>query len=567
MVPVHRRRLLQLAGGLAAGLSGCTAMAPDHAARRALADHVVADARELESTFEGLSPGETVLIERDGAPYRTREWLDVDVDGVTVLGPGVEELIKPADGANVGGIRVGHNAHCEGVTVAGVGYHGNPSGQRDAAWRLHGIVVRDAANVTIERNAVTRTHPYHEHNFGGSGISVERGSENVRVANNYVHDIGDRGIQLAGDGIVVSGNLLVDGFDRSVAFDAWSPDGVDYQARNVTVTGNVMGNNPEGSLTGIGGGSTRLHDRGYVTIAGNVGFGRHKSLCHVGGDGDVGNVQIQGNVSVQAGDNDIAGVSVDITHARRVAVRDNVLSGYSGRGINLAGDIGEFVVADNGVYDAGLAGVRVAGARFGVVRGNYVTGTAEPGILLDDTRSVTVESNRVRRADRSAIVTRNADEPTRNAIVGNHVEADDRDADRAYPAILVQDSGNVVRGNRVVGHGAAAIAEADGVAENVFERNWADGDAPWRFAGPTSTVRGNTPETDVHRGLAPDEDGVVEVSFDLRYARRPKLTFGRVGGGVREVAYTTDGDGNVDGAEIVVAAAGGTVDVFVEDVP
>lgn len=567
MVPVRRRRLLELAGGLAAGLSGCAAMGPDIEARRELADHLVSDAYGLESAFEALSPGETVVIERDGAPYRTRRWLDVDVDGVTVLGPGVEELVKPADGANVGGIRIGHHAHCEGVRVAGVGYHGNPSGQKDAAWRLHGIVVRDAADVTIERNAVTRTHPYHEHNFGGSGISVEREAANVRVLSNYVHDVGDRGVQLAGDGIVVWGNVLVDGFDRSVSCDAWSPDGVDYQARNASVTGNVMGGNPQGSLTGIGGGTDRRGDRGYVTIADNVGFGEHKSLCHVGGDGSVENVQIQGNVSVQSATNSIAGVSVDITRARGITVRDNVLSGYGGRGINLAGDVADFVVADNGVYDAGLAGVRVAGARDGVVAGNYVRGTAEPGVLLDDTRSVTVESNHVRRAEKSAIVSRNARAPTRNAIVDNHVEAYNRRSDGSFPAILVEDSGNVVRGNRVVGSGAAAIAEADGAAENVYERNWSDGAAPWGFDSPTSTVRDNTPETDVHRGLTADADGVVEVRFDLRYARRPKLSFGRVGGGVREVAYATDADGHYRGAEVTVATPGATVDVFVEDVP
>lgn len=161
---------------------------------------VVASRGDLHRAFRNVSPGETIVISAENAPYRTTEWLDVDVDEVTVVGLSIKRLIVPSSGANVGGIRIGHWSACSQVTVRGVGYAGNPEGQDPNAKRLHGIVVRKADDVTLTNNYVTRTHPYHEHNSGGSGISVEPGSSGVRIRNNRIYDIGDRGYRWADRG-------------------------------------------------------------------------------------------------------------------------------------------------------------------------------------------------------------------------------------------------------------------------------------------------------------------------------------------------------------------------------
>lgn len=89
---------------------------------------VVTTQKELETAFENLSPGDTIRITDENAPYRTTQWLDVDVNGVTVVGAGARRLIKPAEGAAVGGIRIGHNEPCREVDVRGVGYRGTPGG-------------------------------------------------------------------------------------------------------------------------------------------------------------------------------------------------------------------------------------------------------------------------------------------------------------------------------------------------------------------------------------------------------------------------------------------------------
>lgn len=556
-----RRDFVQ--GVLAAAGWRATTRTARAAQETAVPDTVVTSTEQLERAFETLSPGETVWISDDGAPYRISRWLDVDEDGVTVVGPGVRRLVMPADGANVGGFRVGQQRHVENVGVHGVGYHGNPAGQRGSAKRLHGFVVRDATDVVLSGNAVTRTHPYHEHNSGGSGISVERRATDVRALNNYVSDVGDRGIQLAGDRITVVGNTLVDGFDHSVALDAWVPN--EHHATNVTVRGNVMGGNTEGALVGASGGR-QASNVGYFDVSDNVGFGEHKSLCLVGFGQALRGIQIAGNVGVQSGKEQFAGISLAIERADDVAIRDNDLYDYAGSGIDVGEGIEDFTVSDNGVYDAGHAGIRVAGATDGVVRDNYVDGAAGAGVLLDGARYVTVSGNRVRRVGGAGVATRNAADLARHVVADNYLKEFGRTGGSS-PGVLVGDSGVNVRRNYVFQSGAPAIVEREGAARNRYEDNWADGDGPdpWRVGAATSAVEGHTPPVDAYPGLTPGDEGdTVEVEFEKPYAEPPKLVFGRRGGGIGKVSYANDEDGNFVGATVTLAEAGGVVDLFVE---
>ncbi|WP_227375045.1 right-handed parallel beta-helix repeat-containing protein [Haladaptatus halobius] len=564
MVDPSRRDVLS---GLLAAATGQAATESGGESRRQsrfpFPDTVVTTREQLERTFENLSPGENVWISDEGAPYRTTRWLDIDVDGVTVIGPGVRRLVMPADGANVGGIRIGHDGHCENVEVHDIGYHGNPGGQRPSAKRLHGFVVRDTAEVLLSGNSVTRTHPYHEHNTGGSGISVERRATDVGVSNNYVYDIGDRGIQLAGDRIAVVGNTVVNGFDHSVALDAWVPD--ERHATNVLVRGNVMGGNPQGALVGASGGRQESNV-GYFDVSDNLGFGEHKSLCLIGFGQTLRGIQIAGNVSVQSEKGKFSGISLAIERAKDVTVRDNDLYDYAGRGIDVGGGIEDFTVSDNAVYDAGQSGIRVAGGTDGVVRDNYVDGAAGEGIRLDDARYVTVSGNRVRRVGGAGIASRNASTLARHVIADNYLKEFGRSGGTS-PGILVGDSGVNVRRNYVFRSGAPAIVERDGAGRNRYEDNWADADGPnpWRIGSATSAVAGHSPAVDAYRGLTPDgRRDAIRVEFEKPYADPPKLAFGRRGGGIRDVSYATDANDDFVGATVTLAGRGGVVDIFVE---
>ena len=577
MADLSRRAFCALAAAWMGASGGCAFMSQDTSPGAASgptqsdADAVVTTTTELEAAFDDLSAGDTIRISDENAPYRTTRWLDIDVNGVSVVGPGVQTLVKPADDANVGGIRIGHNSRCHEIDIRGVGYHGNPEGQAQNAQRLHGIAVRNATNVSVARCLIRQTYPA-KHGNGGSGISVTRQCSGVRIFDNKIDRFGDRGVQLGGERHMIYGNVVTNGLDRPIACDVWPSSEEHRTARSVSIFGNLLGNSVEGSLVGVARNKPAASQTGYVNVFGNVGFGSHKSFCHVRGPDRLQNISIQNNVSRQTTDllgtertTQFAGIAVDVAEATNLAVKNNELYDYSGHGIHVNSDVSDFTVQHNGIYDAGLAGIRLVDGTHGLIDGNLVAGTTESGIRLKGASNVAVRGNYLRQTGTAGIVTGGADSPAGHDVADNYVTATNRSSSEPFPAILVRDSGVRVRGNTVRQTDAPAIAEPESVADNVYEGNWADGDAPWRFASPSSRARNNTPPTGAHRDASPNSDGVVRVEFDRPYARRPRLGFGRVAGGVRDVTYETDDDGNYVGATVTVGRADATVDVFVRD--
>ncbi|WP_435178746.1 right-handed parallel beta-helix repeat-containing protein [Halorussus sp. AFM4] len=555
-------------------MSGCSETSPRSAAAAAPQTGegnvtVVTTRGELESAFDDLSAGDTVRITDENAPYRTTQWLDIDVDGVTVVGPGVQTLIKPANSADVGGFRIGHNSQCSEIDIRGIGYHGNPSGQPRKAERLHGIAVRDASNVSIQRSSIRRTYPV-KHGNGGSGISVAQKCTGVRIFNNQIHEYGDRGVQLAGRRHVVFGNVVTTGLDRPVACDLWPSGRRSATAQSVSVFGNLLGDSVQGSLVGIARNTASSSGEGYVGVYGNVGFGSHKSFCHVRGPSAIKNVNIQNNVSLQETEDlktdqttRFAAVAVDVDRVRNLAVKNNEFYDYSGHGIHVDSTARDVAIQQNTLTSAGLAGIRFVGGADSLISGNQIAETGRAGVRLDGASNTVVRNNMVRNAGTAGIVVGGSASPTGNEIADNYVKHNNRRSSEPTPSIAVRDGGVRVRGNSVRQSGGPAIAESDAVDGNVYEGNWADGTAPWRFASPTSRVRNNTPPTGVHRGVSASADGKqVAVEFDRPYARPPKLDFGRANGGVEDVSYETDADGNFVGATVTIGRKGGTLDVF-----
>lgn len=574
MDPVQRRAFCTWLAASTGALSGCTLMNSGQSESRQTGDgsEVVTTRSQLEAAFDDLEPGDTIRISDANAPYRTIDWLDIDVDGVTVVGPGVVNLIKPADRANVGGIRVGHNRRCREIDVRGVGYHGNPDGQSDGAERLHGIAVRDAAHVTLERNHIRETHP-EKHGDGGSGISVTADCTNVQVLNNRIHEFGDRGIQSACKQFLAYGNTITDGLDRPIACDLWFPDARNRTAQSVTIFGNHLGNTIEGSLVGVARNTPLRSNKGYVSVFGNVGFGTHKSFCHVRGPERIENVSVQNNVSIQetegltADNESFAGISIDVAEGHNVSVKNNELYRYSGHGIHVDSNLSDFSLQNNSILRPSHAGIRLVGGSAGVVSGNRITGPGRAGVVVKNGRRLTVEGNYVRQAGTVGIAMAGSESATDNNVTENYVLENSQEDGVSAPGIRIRESGVRVSDNTILQHGAAAITEGDGVRHNVYESNRADGESPWRIPSPTARLQDNIPPVGIHRDVSIDDGSdTVHVEFEKPYARRPWLTFGRVAGGVRDVSYETDSTGDFVGATITLARSGGTIDVRVNDV-
>lgn len=555
-----RRDLLQAVGGAAALGIGATA------AHRALHGPatVVGEVGELESVFADLQPNQTVYIDGANAPYRTTEWLDIDVDGVTVVGPGVADLVVPADGADVGGFRIGSRRPCRNVGIYGVGFDGNPEGQSAGSVRLHGVVARNVTGLTLAGNRIRRTHPA-SHGDGGCGITVNRSCTDVQVVGNRITATGDQGIEVAGRNVRIAGNVVRDCVAQAVSCDVWDY-GTDYTPRSVVVSGNVLGNIAEGSLTGVSRNEPPEGPQTPISITGNVGFGFHKSFCHVRGTEPLANVSIQDNASVQETDGletpettNFSGVTVSCP-VRNLAVRTNTLVGYSGRGVNLRSRVTNAAVQANTLESPGQAGIRVAAGSHGQVTDNTVVDAGLAGIRLQDAGDVAVTGNHVREPGRDGILLEGDPARADHEVTDNFVVA----PPAGHAGIALAAGGVSVRGNTIRRNEGVGIREPATVDDNVYRANHADGDDPWEMASPTARVRGHTPPVDVHRDLAPDRaEGEITVAFDRRYAHPPQLSFGRRAGAIQDASLRTDADGAYVGATVSVADAEGPLDVFV----
>ena len=533
---------------------------------------VVTTRKELESAFNNLSTGDTIRITDENAPYRTTQWLDIDVDGVTVVGPGVQTLIKPARNADVGGFRIGHNSKCVEIDIRGIGFHGNPSGQPEKAERLHGVAIQNAENVTIQRSYIRKTYPV-KHGNGGSGISVTPQCSGIRIFNNHVREYGDRGIQLAGKRHVIFGNVVTNGLDRPIACDLWTSKKKNSTAQSVSIFGNLLGDSVQGSLVGIARNNSSPSKEGYVGVFGNVGFGSHKSFCHVRGPKSLQNISIQNNVSLQKTDKlqtkqttQFAGVAVDVSKVKNLSIKNNEFYDYSGHGIHVNSNVSDMAIQQNTLASPGLSGIRFVGGTDSLISGNLITDTKEAGVRLKGVTNTTVRSNHVRKAGTAGMIVGGSKSATGNEIADNYIKNNNQKSSKAFAGILIRDGGVRVRGNIIRQNQAKAIAEPDSVDGNIYEGNWADGDQPWQFSSPTSRVRNNTPPTGVHQDVSANSgSNEVTVEFDQPYARPPELTFGRANGGIEDVSYHTDESGNFVGASVTIGKKGGTLDVFLSE--
>lgn len=209
--------------------------------------------------------GPKLLILPPGV-IRTSDWIDIDgVSDLTIRGAGMHAtIIKPADGADVGGFRIGTTSACSRVVIEHLGYDGNQAEMDTEVKRCHGFILDDATDCRIRACYITQTHPYHEHNSGGSGISMWSDSSGTIVEFCLIEDIGDRGIEMAGEGHIIRHNVIRDGYDRSISLDVQFADESWAGADGCFIHDNVLANNSDGSLIAV-----REHGASYNSIVNN----------------------------------------------------------------------------------------------------------------------------------------------------------------------------------------------------------------------------------------------------------------------------------------------------------
>lgn len=515
-------------------------------------------------SIEQVNPGGTVYVPADGPDegnaWLLEDWIDIDRDNVTIEGDGPNRtLLVVAEGANVGGIRIGtgDGETRRDITVRGIGYDGNGPKQDQRVKRLHGVIVEDAERVLVENCFFTRTSPYHEHDSGGSGITVRHTASEVRIEGNWIDDIGDRGIQVSGEQVLIQGNAATNGYDRNISLDVTEPDGYRYHVRGATVVNNVGRDNANGSMIGAStvGQIPQPPDRGHVAIVGNVATGAFRRLVSLNNGINQG-AAIVGNVGIQEDQDEVrSGIKLEVGDEygddpfKNVAVLGNVLEGFTREGIRLDNTHG-FTVVGNVVRDVGSDGIEVLGGS-GTVALNYVRGagknglnvaagavsltgnvvesSGDHGIQLQPFSTPNSIADRMVNADEGedtagegsvanqspedvphlgAIdaaattgpdnaatdrTTARADNAT-NTLLGNMVRNSDQNGGGADEFHL-RDSSLLVVGNRVVSrNGRRSFAEANGADDNLYVANRApDNGAAWELVGADSRGIGNAP--------------------------------------------------------------------------
>lgn len=409
---------------------------------------VVTTTTGLENAFNSLSAGETVLITDENAPYRTSQYLDIDKSGVTVIGRGAFPLVKPADGSNVGGIRVGANSYVENILISGFSYHGNPSAQTANAGGF-GVALGDVENAIVTNCRFERTWPFHEHNQNNSGIMVYAAANGYKLTQNYFEDIGDRAITSFGTNGQIVANHSKNGFDRMIALTGadkpWSPG----EVGETVIANNLLENNMNGSVVGLG---AVQHD---VLIIGNMAYGDHRCLVTLQGNlgGANPRIFIIGNHGINDGQslgsdqaNHFPGIRANYD---RTTVIGNYLEGYAGFGIRVGNPDTSFGLKDDIV-----------------VQNNHVRNNLEQGI-------------RVEKTAREAVV-------TNNVLAGNCIKTP------ALHELENNGQGSVITGNVVRNTNGSSPYRDIGQGWAVWKNNTSFVGGPGRI-NDASTLEGNTP--------------------------------------------------------------------------
>ena len=287
------------------------------------------------------------FIKRCSSNYTISGTIQIDTSNVTLESDGA--LLWLADGVEKTIMHIGTGASTvKNLVVKGLELDGNRAGQ--VAGTNHGILIENAEGVWIVENNIHGTSR-RAHGFG-CNIRIQGGANgatnHVYILNNKLWDTGDRTIEMGGHpnpahapyDIIISGNLIFDGFDRGICLDA---NNCNYAAKYVTITNNIIHDLADGSAIAGSASSTN-----YITIDGNIVYGTHK-------------------------------MGVRLDNAVYYVISNNILTGGVSSGIAT-------VTATSG---------------YGVISGNYISNYDEHGISLKHKR-VSATGNTIKDCSQDA---------------------------------------------------------------------------------------------------------------------------------------------------------------------
>ncbi|WP_227379288.1 hypothetical protein [Haladaptatus halobius] len=187
-------------------------------------DHLIDDVSDIENLDSLVSVGDTVRVKQPDTPYVLTSQPTLDTSHIRLefesrFARDGNPILKIANETNIQGLIVGQTSPTEDITILNYGYDGNKDNQTHTGQNKDALQFYDVTDFEVRSFYATHTYPFHEHNTGGSGISVNSDSaSNFHFENCRVYQIGDRAMQISGTHGTFRNIRNDDGWDRTIAF-------------------------------------------------------------------------------------------------------------------------------------------------------------------------------------------------------------------------------------------------------------------------------------------------------------------------------------------------------------
>jgi len=526
---------------------------------RNIADHVVGSTSELESAFNNVSAGETIWIGAPDTPYRTTQWLDIDVDDVAVKfqskrAEDGNPIITVADGADVGGIRIGNSQSVNGITIRGLGYDGNEANQDDTVKNLDAVRVVSGDDIDIHDIYATRTHPWREHNSGGSAVNVQSACSNVDVENITTYEIGDRSVEFYGATDCTVKNVFSDqGWDRTVS--------VQGGAKNITVETIHGIGNQEGSIVAVQGDSTGTTWSENITIRDVHGSGVHKTA--VGVEGYIRDVLVQ-QVTGDGGNSSYPGVKIGKDfEVENIRVENVSLNGYGLPGVKIYQNAHDVNVSGV-VSDACSKGLQVDTGATDISVEDFSARNSENAGFEVDADGVALNGCMAKQSNSYGYYLKGAD----YRVIGCEAKNSDDNNTGGIQEFRFEGNNGMARDCEVSARDSNLSFQLLGSGLTVRGCKAPDDGSAWGVFGSAqdAITADNEPAVDYHTGLSDgDSNGTISISLDRDYATERPVQIISGYGAISDISWVDSGsDGHYDRLDLSVSSGASGVGIAVQ---
>lgn len=297
------------------------------------------------------------------------------------------------------------------------------SNVNDSGWDDDGVHLRDAQNVTIQRNVIN--------NSGDDGIHARGNVDGLTISSNNVGRANGDAIDLhlTSGAITVDRNVISGG--SAIGVHAKSTEGVRITNNDISGARNdgikvtdgsiealVQGNTVTGASNGIDINGGRDHDVKNNTLEGSGSTSilissaagtdiTGNTVNNAGGDA----IEINSSAEARALNNIITaagGEGIDVNNSALSQINNNEITGTGSHGISLNPSPNS-TVQGNTILNAGDNGINIDGSNYVSVKNNTITDATNVGVNILNSNYVSITNSNQITGGKTGVKAENAD--------------------------------------------------------------------------------------------------------------------------------------------------------------